>query len=93
VRGLNIVLTPSNWDDRVPAVALVQVVDGGVTLGDLGYRGLECATDLAEKAVMLLITRDQVPAHRFVLGPVRQQVETIFSQLWRKFVDRVCSRL
>jgi transposase len=91
-RVLNVILTPGNWDDRAPALALVQAVDGGVTLGDLGYRGPECAADLAAAAEMLLITRDQAPAHRFVLSQVRQQVETTFSQLWRKFVDRVFSR-
>ena len=91
-RVLNIILTPGNWDDRVPALALVQGVDGGITLGDLGYRGPECATDLAEEAEMLLITRDQAPAHRFVLSQVRQRVETTFSQLWWKFVDRIFSR-
>jgi DDE family transposase len=91
-RVLNIVLTPGNYDDRVPALALVQAVAGGVTLGDLGYRGPECAAALAEEAEMLLITRDQAPTHRFVLSQVRQQVETTFSQLWRKFVDRVFSR-
>ena len=41
---------------------------------------------------MLLLTRDQAPAHRFVLSQVRQLVETTFSQLWWKFVDRVFSR-
>ena len=92
-RVLNIILTPGNCDDRLPALALVQAVSGGITLGDLGYRGPECATDLAEEADMLLITRDQAPAHRFLLSQVRQQVETTFSQLWRKFVDRVFSRL
>ncbi len=91
-RVLNVVLTPGNYDDRVPALTLVQAVAGGVTLGDLGYRGPECATALAEEAEMLLITRDQAPAHRFVLSQIRQQVETTFSQLWRKFVDRVFSR-
>jgi hypothetical protein len=91
-RVLNVVLTPGNYDDRVPAVDLVQVVDGGVTLGDLGYRGDDCATALAEDADMLLITRDQAPAHRFVLSQVRQQIETTFSQLWWRFVDRVFSR-
>jgi len=35
-RGLNVILTPGNWDDRAPALALVQAVDGGGTLGDLG---------------------------------------------------------
>lgn len=91
-RVLKVILTPGNGDDRAPALALVQAVDGGVTLGDLGYRGPECAADLAADAEMLLITRDQAPAHRFVLSQVRQQVETTFSQLWRKFVDRVFSR-
>ena len=43
-------------------------------------------------ADMLLITRDQAPAHRFVLSQVRHQIETTFSQLWWKFVDRVFSR-
>ena len=91
-RVLNIVLTPGNCDDRLPALVLVEAVDGGVTLGDLGYRGPECAADLAEEAHMLLLTRDQAPTYRFVLSQVRQQVETTFSQLWRKFVDRVFSR-
>ena len=91
-RVLKVVLTPGNYDDRVPALDLVQVVDGGVTLGDLGYRGADCATALAEDADMLLITRDQAPAHRFVLSQVRQQIETTFSQLWWRFVDRVFSR-
>jgi transposase len=91
-RVLNIILTPGNCDDRLPALALVQGLAGGVTLGDLGYRGPECAADLAEEADMLLLTRDQALAHRFVLSQVRQRVETTFSQLWRKFVDRVFSR-
>jgi transposase len=90
-RVLNIVLTPGNCDDRIPALGLVQGLAGGITLGDLGYRGPDCATALADEAEMLLITRDQAPAHRFVLSQVRQQVETTFSQLWRKFVDRVFS--
>jgi len=91
-RVLHVVLTPGNYDDRISALDLAQAVDGGITLGDLGYRGPECATALAEEAQMLLITRDQAPAHRFLLSQVRQQVETTFSQLWRKFVDRVFSR-
>lgn len=91
-RVMNLILTPGNCDDRDPALALVQNVDGGVTLGDLGYRGPGCAADLAEEAQMLLITHDQAPAHKFVLSQVRQRIETTFSQLWWKFVDRVFSR-
>jgi transposase len=91
-RVLNIILTPGNTDDRDPAPALVAMVGGGAILGDLGYRGPECATSLAEEAEMLLITRDRAPAHQFVLSQVRQGIETTFSQLWRQFVDRVFSR-
>ena len=89
---LKVILTPGNWDDRDPALALVQTVDGGVTLGDLGYRGPECAARLAEDAEMLLITRDRAPAQKFLLSQVRQGIETTFSQLWWKFLDRVFSR-
>src|SRR4029453_11630893 len=91
-RVLNIVLTPGNCDDRLPALLLVQAVDGGVTLGDLGYRGPECAQHLAEEAAMLLITRDRAPEQKFLLSQVRQGIETTFSQLWQRFVDRVFSR-
>ncbi len=91
-RVLNILLRPGNWDDRELALALVQPVDGGIVLGDLGYRGPECATTLAEEAEWLLVTRAQAPAPRFVLSQVRQGIETTFSQLWWKFVDRVLSR-
>jgi len=58
----------------------------------LGYRGDECAARMAQEAELLLITRDQAPAHKFVLSQVRQQIETTRSQLWRQFVDRVFSR-
>jgi len=91
-RVLNLMLTPGNTDDRDPAPALVELGDGGVTLGDLGYRGPECAASMAEEAAMLLITRDRARAHKFVLSQVRQGIETTFSQLWWQFVDRVFSR-
>jgi hypothetical protein len=47
---------------------------------------------LADEAEMLLITRDRVPQHKFLLSQVRQGIETTFSQLWWQFVDRVFSR-
>lgn len=45
-----------------------------------------------EDGEMLLLTRNQAPAHNFALSQVRQGIETTFSQLWRKVVDRVFSR-
>jgi len=91
-RVLNLILTPGNGDDREPVLALVENLEGGVLLADLGYRGPECTTRLAQEAPMLLITRDQVPAHRFVLSQGRQGLETTCSQLWRQFVERVFRR-
>jgi hypothetical protein len=75
-----------------PALALVAEVDGGIILGDLGYRSAPCAARLAEEAQMLLLTPAQVPMHKFLLSHIRQGIETTFSQVWRKFVDRVFSR-
>lgn len=90
-RVMNIILTPANWDDRDPALALSEGADGGITVGDLGYRGPDCAESLAE-AGMLLITRADAPDHKFLLSQVRQGVETMFSQWWHQFIDRVFSR-
>ncbi len=84
-------MTPANWDDRDPALALQEGVDGGITVADLGYRGPECAAELAG-AEMLLITRADAPEHKFLLSQVRQGVETMFSQWWHQFIDRVFSR-
>lgn len=80
-RVVNLILTPGNWADRELALALVQGVDGRITIGDLGSRGAECAVRLAADAEMRLITRERVPADKFLLSRVRQGSETTFSQL------------
>ena len=90
-RVLSLVLTPANWSDRAVAPGLVGGADGGVTLADLGYRGAECAAAAAE-AEMLLLTRADAPERKFLVGRVRQGIETIFSQWWQQFIDRVFSR-
>jgi len=91
-RIVNLVLTPGNWDDREPALALLLGVNGGVTLGDLGYQGRARAQALAEEAEMLLLTRADAPAQQLLLTQVREAVETTVSQLCRKFLDRVLAR-
>jgi Transposase DDE domain len=91
-RIVNLILTPGNGDDRVPVLALLDGVAGGVTLGDLGYRGQQRAEEWAEEADMLVLTRADAPEHKFLLAQVRQAVEPSFSQLWYQFVDRVFSR-
>jgi IS5 family transposase len=91
-RIVNLVLTPGNWDDRAPVLTLLDGVDGGITLGDLGYRGQQRAEEWAAEADMLVLTRADAPEQKFLLAQVRQAIETSFSQLWYKFVDRVFSR-
>jgi IS5 family transposase len=91
-RIVNLILTPGNWDDRAPVLALLDGVEGGVTLGDLGYRGKQRAEEWAEEAGMLVLTRADAPEQKYLLAQVRQAIETSFSQLWYKFLDRVFSR-
>jgi hypothetical protein len=91
-RIVNLILTPGNWDDRAPVLALLDAVDGGVTLGDLGYRGKQRAEEWAEEADMLVLTRADAPEKKHLLAQVRQAIETTLSQLWYQFLDRVFSR-
>jgi hypothetical protein len=90
-RFLNIVLLPANCDDRDPLLALCEGTNGGILLGDLGYRGKPAQLQ-AEEAELLLMTRADAPERKFMLSQVRQAIETSFSQLWHQFIDRVFSR-
>jgi Transposase DDE domain len=90
-RFLNILLTPASCDDRDPLPAPSEETDGGIVLGDLGYRGRP-AQSLAEEAELLLITRRDAPERKLLLSQVRPALETSFSQLWHQFMDRVFSR-
>jgi hypothetical protein len=91
-RILHVVLTPGHGDDRAPVLALLDGVDGGITLGDWGYRGKARAIEWAEEADMLVLTRAEAPEKKYLLAQVRQAIETSFSQLWYRFLDRVFSR-
>jgi len=91
-RLMNLVLTPANEVDAAAATVLADGVDGGVAIGDLGYRGEDCAAALMEENDTLLITRDIAPQHKFLLSQMRQGIETMFSQWWHRFIDRVFSR-
>lgn len=85
-------LTSGNLDDRGPATELAEAVDGGVVLADLGYDGPQLAAILAEENELLILTRRDVPDQRELHSSVRQGIETLFSQLWHRFIDRVLSR-
>ncbi len=100
---LTSVLTPANFDEREVALALALSVDGGIVLGDLGYRSRAdwLGETLAEEADILLIhpadagqkiEDDQVNPRRALISSVRERVETSFSGLWDRFIDRNLSR-
>jgi hypothetical protein len=95
---LSAVLTPANWDEHDPALALALSVDGGVVLGDLGYRsqGDALAHTLAAEAELLLVhpadAGMKTDPRRVLVSSLRTRIETSFSGLWNRFVDRVYSR-
>jgi len=86
------VLTPANCDDRDAAPALALFVEGGVALADLGYRGVALREVLETETELLLLTPDAVGERRALLSTLRERIETTFSQLWHRFIDRVYSR-
>ena len=91
-RVVNLILTPGDWDDRDPALALLMAVNDGLIIGDLGYRGKDFQDLILDETGILPLTRADTSDHKKLLSQVRQQIETTFSQLWYKFIDRVFSR-
>lgn len=91
---LNVVFTSASVSDRDADVVtlLCSSVNGGLALGDLGYRGQPLRTALKEVG-MGLLTPATVPKRlKLYLSQKRERIETAFSALWDKFIDRVKSR-
>jgi hypothetical protein len=91
-RILSALLTPANFQDRAAAPALGLATDGGILLGDLGYRGAATAQIIAQETDLLVITPSDGGSRRALISSIRERIETLFSQLWNKFIDRVFSR-
>jgi len=90
---LDAVLTPGHWADGRVAARLSTAIAGGVGLGDTHYGGQPVQTELAEEADLLVITPGTAgKRHKKLISQVRERIETVFSDLWRAFVDRVFSR-
>lgn len=86
-------LTPANWRDADVAPALSACVDGGILLGDRVYRARDLFDWLAQEAELLLVTPATCgAAHRPLISSLRERIETIFSQLCDRFVDRIRAR-
>jgi transposase len=90
IRGA--LLTPANTNERDVAGALSWAVDGGIVLCDGGYRSAPLALLLAEEAELLMITPQESGERRALISSLRERVETTFSQLWNRFIDRIFSR-
>ena len=89
------VLTPGNWADKDAALALAWSVAGGLALADRAYQGEELARLLREEADLVLLTpavAGENRALRALISSLRERVETTFSALWVRFIDRVFSR-
>jgi transposase len=89
------ILTPGNWSDEGEALALALSVSGGVGLADLAYQGPELFLSLWEEASLCLVTPTAAPRgseRRALISSVRERIETAFSGLWARFIDRVFSR-
>jgi IS5 family transposase len=92
---LGAVLTPWNWPDQDVALALAWTVQGGIALADLSYQSAELAETLVEEADLVLLTPASVPKNtreRALISSLRERIETTFSGLWERLIDRVRSR-
>jgi len=94
-RVLNLILSPGNWSDRDPVLALFdEISNAAIALGDAAYSEANCAEQLTgEELDLLLISRQDISKHwKYLHSQVRQRVETCFSLLWNRFIQRVFSR-
>jgi hypothetical protein len=91
-RILSAALTPANFQDQEAATALGYAAQGGILLGDLGYRASANAELVAEETGLVVLTPRDAGERRALVSSVRERIETLFSKLWSKFIDRVFSR-
>ena len=86
-------LTPANQADGDLAPALAQAVNGGVLLADRAYQTKDIEAWPREEADLTLLTpKNCGEKHRPLISSLRERIETTFSQLADRFIDRVRSR-
>ena len=86
-------LTPGNLLDADAAPALAGAVEGGLALADRAYSKAELRALLLDETDLLVLTPADASGHaQALISSLRERVETTFSQLWSRFVDRVYSR-
>ena len=75
-----------------PSGRCYAAVNGGLAIGDLGYRS-QPLRDALKEVGMGLLTPATVPKRlKLYLSQKRERIETAFSHLWDRFIDRVKSR-
>ena len=86
-------LTPANCSDKDPDVlqTMLPLTAGGTTLVDMGYRDKELMTQMEQDYALTTINPSQAGKRRILVSQVRERIETTFSGLWHRFVDRVFS--
>jgi hypothetical protein len=90
---LTALLTPGNWDDRRAVRALALSTGGGVLLGDEGYRGKATFDWLYDEAGMIRVLPSDGRASGYsIVSQLLQRIESSFSSLWHRFVDRIYAR-
>ena len=86
-------LLPGNRSDQVAARALARSTSGGVFLADEGYRGDDLFDWLYDQAQTLRVMPSDDPSEgHSAVSQARQQAESSFSGLLRRFSDRVYAR-
>ena len=86
-------LLPGNRSDQIAAPALARSTSGGVLLADEGYRGGDLFDWLYDQAQTLRVMPSDDPSEgHSAVSQARQQAESSFSGLWRRFSDRVYAR-
>lgn len=92
---LHVLLTSASVSDKDRNIVclLCAELEGGLVLGDEGYRSQNLRSLLKDETEASLLSPVEVPPrHRFCVQRVRKRIETRFSQLWDRFVDRIFSR-
>lgn len=90
---LDAVLTPGHCAEGAVALRLSEAIGGGVGLGDTSYGGQPVRAALADEADLVVVTPGTAgKGRKRLISQVRERIETVFSDLWRAFVDRVFSR-
>ncbi|WP_251942285.1 transposase [Salinibacter ruber] len=86
-------LLPGNRRDQIAARGLARSTSGGVLLADEGYRGEALFDWLYNQAQTLrVMPSDGSDEGHSAVSRARQQAESSFSGLWRRFSNRVYAR-